>query len=144
MAEILHATLVVRRIDGRWRGALLRGPSGAGKSTAALRCLDAGFRLVADDRVIVFAVEGRVFGRAPAVLVGLIEVRAVGVTTARDVQTLGEIDLVVDARAEPERLPDPETVEVAGVRRPRLHLDLRDPDLPLRLTAALAALQRRL
>ena len=107
MAEILHATLVVRRIEGRWRGALLRGPSGAGKSSAALRCLDAGFHLVADDRVIVFASAGRLFGRAPAPLAGLIEVRTVGVTVAPAVRSLGEIDLVADASTRPERLPEP-------------------------------------
>ena len=51
--------------DGGWRGALIEGPSGAGKSDLALRALDAGFRLVADDRVVVWTSGGRLFGRAP-------------------------------------------------------------------------------
>ena len=49
---IAHAGLLAQRIGGRWKGALIEGPSGAGKSDLALKALDAGFRLVADDRVM--------------------------------------------------------------------------------------------
>ena len=79
MDDIRHAGLIARRIRGRWLGALIEGPSGAGKSDLALRALDRGFRLVADDRVLVWAADGRVFGRAPAPLRGLIEARGLGV-----------------------------------------------------------------
>jgi len=44
---LVHATAIA--IDGR--AVLLRGPSGAGKSDLALRLIDAGARLVADDQV---------------------------------------------------------------------------------------------
>ncbi len=47
---ILHAGLVALRLEGVWRGALIAGPSGVGKSDLALRAIEAGFRLVADDR----------------------------------------------------------------------------------------------
>ena len=69
---------------GGWRGALLRGPSGAGKSEpgAAARCLPVG-RLVADDRTLVWSSAGRLYGRAPAALAGLVEVRGVGVLPTR-------------------------------------------------------------
>ena len=43
---LLHATAVA--IDGR--AVLLRGASGSGKSDLALRLIDAGARLVADDQ----------------------------------------------------------------------------------------------
>jgi serine kinase of HPr protein (carbohydrate metabolism regulator) len=144
MSETLHATLVARRIGGRWRGALVRGPSGAGKSTLALRCLDAGFRLVADDRVVVFASGGRVFGKPPKPLEGLIEVRSLGVIAAPAILRLSEIDLVVDLVPQTDRTPDPDWAEIAGVSLPRLRLPLADADLPRRLTVALAALQRGL
>ena len=62
---ILHAGLVARRQDGYWRGVLIEGASGAGKSDLALRALDHGFRLVADDRVVVWASGGALYGRAP-------------------------------------------------------------------------------
>ena len=46
-SEQIHATCIA--LDGR--GVLLRGPSGSGKSDMALRLIDAGAELVADDRV---------------------------------------------------------------------------------------------
>ena len=60
---ILHAGLVARRQDGYWRGVLIEGASGAGKSDLALRALDHGFRLVADDRVVVWASGGALYGQ---------------------------------------------------------------------------------
>jgi len=55
------------------QGVLLRGPSGAGKSDLALRLIDAGAILVADDRVDVFIKGGVAFARAPANIAGLME-----------------------------------------------------------------------
>src|SRR4051812_25700980 len=77
----IHAGLVATRRDGRWVGVLIEGSSGVGKSDLALRALDTGFRLVADDRVILWASGGRLFGRAPASLAGLAELRGVGVVS---------------------------------------------------------------
>ena len=77
---ILHAGLVALRSAGFWcRGAHRRRLRGHGKSDLALRALGAGFTLVADDRVVIFASSGRLYGRAPTPLSGLIEVRGVGV-----------------------------------------------------------------
>ncbi|MBM3488544.1 MAG: hypothetical protein FJX67_18250, partial [Alphaproteobacteria bacterium] len=50
----LHATCIA--VDGI--GVLVRGASGAGKSDLALRLIDAGARLVADDQVLVEAAAG--------------------------------------------------------------------------------------
>ena len=51
MTVLVHATCVaLRRRGGAWRAVLLRGPSGAGKSDLALRLIEAGGRLVADDQ----------------------------------------------------------------------------------------------
>ena len=51
----VHGTCVA--IAGR--GVLLRAPSGAGKSDLALRLIDAGARLVADDQVELAQDNGR-------------------------------------------------------------------------------------
>jgi len=144
VSQILHATLVARWMDGRLRGVLIRGPSGAGKSTLALRCLEAGFRLIADDRVVVFVSGGRAFGKPPAPLAGLIEVRSVGVVAAPQTAPFSAIDLVVDLVAEPERTPPPQSDQIAGATVQRLSLSMADADLPRRLAIALAALQRGL
>src|SRR6185312_10220968 len=70
-ALLLHATTVA--IDGA--AVLLRGPSGSGKSDLALRLIDAGARLVADDQSELRRVGEVVVVRAPDALRGLIEVR---------------------------------------------------------------------
>lgn len=76
---IRHAGLIALRIGRDWRGVLIEGQSGAGKSDLALRALDVGFRMVADDRVLLWASGGRNFGRAPDTLQGLMETRGAGV-----------------------------------------------------------------
>jgi serine kinase of HPr protein (carbohydrate metabolism regulator) len=139
---VLHAGLVAQRYERRWRGALIRGASGAGKSTLALRALAATFALVADDRTVVWSSGGAVFGKAPAPLAGLIEVRGVGIVDAAQVLPMAPVALLVDLIA--ERMPEPETVILCGVALPRLRLAVDDPHAILRLSAALAASQHRL
>ena len=51
----VHATCI--EVDGM--GVLLRGPSGSGKSDLALRLIDGGARLVADDRTDLAVEDGR-------------------------------------------------------------------------------------
>lgn len=143
---IVHAGLVAQRLAGRWRGALIEGPSGAGKSDLALRALDHGFRLVADDRVVLFACEGRLFGRAPATLAGRIEVRGLDVL-GEPALAFCEVALVL-APGAPERIPDPDWTERLGVRLPRCTLPYREASAPAKLGRALSALyvsnQRRM
>jgi len=60
------------------RGLLILGASGSGKSALALRLVQRGAALVADDRVQVVRRGGALVASAPAALQGLIEVRGVG------------------------------------------------------------------
>jgi serine kinase of HPr protein (carbohydrate metabolism regulator) len=132
---ILHAGLVALRLDGYWKGALILGSSGAGKSDLALRAIDAGFRLVADDRVVVWACEGRLFGRAPAALDGLIEVRGVGVVRMPALEFC-EIALAVHC-GEAERMPDAKPQEICGVAIPGAALQPLEASAPAKLRRAL-------
>ena len=50
---IHHAGLLARWTGGHWRGVLIEGESGSGKSDLALRALDDGWSLVADDRTLL-------------------------------------------------------------------------------------------
>jgi serine kinase of HPr protein (carbohydrate metabolism regulator) len=105
-------------------GVLLRGPSGAGKSDLALRLIDAGARLVADDYVEIECQGDRLTARPPAAIAGLIEVRGVGVIK-HDYVASAPLDLIVDlAAAEAiERLPNAlATEEICGLPVPRLTL----------------------
>ncbi len=128
---ILHANLAAYRRDGRWRGLLLRGPSGVGKSELTLRLLGRGWRLVADDRVIIWTSGEGIWGRAPSPLVGLLEVRAVGVLPAPTL-SYAQITAVIDC-APPEtleRIPEPATTDLLGVNLPFLRLDASSAAAP--------------
>jgi serine kinase of HPr protein (carbohydrate metabolism regulator) len=136
---ILHAGLIALRLGGFWRGALIQGPSGTGKSDLALRALDAGFRLVADDRTLVWRSGGGLFGRAPEPLRGLIEARGHGVLTEPSI-ALAEIVVCVACVAPPdeiERLPDLDAQQVEGVLLPRLALNPLEPSAPAKLRRAM-------
>ena len=134
---IRHAGLIARKRQGRWRGVLIEGPSGAGKSDLALRALDQGFQLVADDRVLLWTAGGRLFGRAPDPLAGLLEVRGQGVAPLRFV-AFCEVVLLAQA-GEPERAPDFTTETILNVPVSRLVVDLLHASAPAKIGRALAA-----
>lgn len=72
---LIHATAVA--IDGQ--AVLLRGPPGAGKSDLALRLIDGGARLISDDQAALRREGANIVVCAPATIVGLIEVRGLGI-----------------------------------------------------------------
>lgn len=111
---ILHAGLIALRFGRDWRGVLIEGASGSGKSDLALRAMQEGFRIVADDRVLVWASGGRTFGRAPDALHGLMETRGAGVLP---VGPLPFCPILMAVRCEPspdavERMPDGGTLDL--------------------------------
>ncbi|MDD3181974.1 MAG: serine/threonine protein kinase [Alphaproteobacteria bacterium] len=71
---ILHTTSVA--LDGK--AVLLAGPSGVGKSDVALRLIESGATLIADDQTKVQQAEGQIIASPPDSIAGLIEVRHVG------------------------------------------------------------------
>jgi RNase adaptor protein for sRNA GlmZ degradation len=136
--DTIHATAVA--LEGH--AVLLIGPSGAGKSDLALRLIDRGWRLVADDRVVLAACAGQLLASAPAVLAGLIEVRGLGIipeTTAP-----APVVLALDLATAPDRLPDPQSRTWHGMAIPVVGFDSFGDSAPIRaeraLRAALAAL----
>lgn len=108
---------------------LIRGPSGSGKSRLALELIEAGHagrlrfaRLVADDRVRLEAVGGRLLASPAKALAGLIEVRGAGLLRM-PYETSAVVGVVVDlAAADASRLPnrDRRKTEVEGISLPRL------------------------
>ena len=84
-------------------GVLLLGPPGCGKSDLVLRLLECGFVLVADDRVNI----ANGVASAPPPLVGLLEVRGLGILRLPFVPST-KIALVADLTARAERLPSPQ------------------------------------
>ena len=134
----IHATAVAVRS----RGVLLVGPPGCGKSDLALRLIDRGATLIADDRVVVTRVGDRVLAAPPPVLAGRLEVRGVGIVDLPHAAGV-RIALVVDLAARPERLPEPATRDVAGVAVPLVAVAAFEASAPLKVEAALAAVAGR-
>lgn len=139
---LAHATCVALRRGKRWRGVLLRGPSGAGKSDLAIRLIEGGARLVADDQTQLSRHGHIVVGSAPATLAGLLEVRGVGIVKLGRSQLLAEapivllVDLVPGERI--ERMPEPGTEDLLGVRTPVLTLAPFEASAATKLRLALA------
>jgi len=129
-----------------WNGlaVLLRGAPGSGKSDLALRLVDAGFTLVADDRVELVLRSGGVIASPPPPLAGLIEVRGIGILDLR-AHTTAPLALLADLApgGEPERLPEPWREELLGVALPAIRLDPAAPSAVARIRLALAALSGR-
>ena len=131
-----HAGLIAIRVGGYWRGVLIEGPPGAGKSDLALRALEQGFSLVADDRVLLWTSAGRLFGRAPDPLRGLLEVRGLQVIGVPALP-LAEVALVARCGAA-DRIPDPRLADIAGVSVPLMDIDPREASAPAKLRRALS------
>ncbi len=135
MAGPIHATAV----DIRGAGVLLVGPSGSGKSDLAMRLIDRGATLVADDRVLVRRAGAELHLSAPPTIVGLIEVRGVGIL-ARPIVDTTVARLVVDLVRRPDRLPEPDVHLLQGVSLPLLALDAFEASAPIKVEWALAHL----
>ena len=88
------------------KGVLLLGRSGAGKSDLALRLIDGGARLVADDRCEIFVRGGKLWACAPRTITGLIEMRGLGIVAMPHTKSAA-IAMVVRLGTAPIRLPKP-------------------------------------
>jgi RNase adaptor protein for sRNA GlmZ degradation len=140
--QLVHATCVA--LDGAegTRGVLIRGPSGAGKSDLALRMIDAGARLVADDQCEIWREEGtgrpRLMASAPETIAGALEVRGLGIV---QVPTVAEAPLALLVDLVPpddvERLPEEEREEMLGLDLPRVALHAFEAAAPAKLRLAL-------
>ena len=127
MTMLVHATCVALRPRGRnWRAVLLRGPSGAGKSDLALRLIEAGARLVADDQTELVRRGNSVIASVPARIAGLIEARGVGIVKLARDQLVARAPLALLADLAPpehiERLPEAARERLLGLDLPVLML----------------------
>lgn len=118
-AEQVHGTCVA--IDGA--GVLLLGPSGSGKSDLAVRLIDGGAELVADDRVDLARRDAGLVASAPETLAGRIEVRGLGIVRMghrAHAPLVLAVRLVAPEHV--ERMPEPASEAFCGVNLPLVRL----------------------
>ena len=134
---LVHGTTVA--IGGR--GVLLRGPSGSGKSDLALRLIDAGGQLVADDQGHLWREGDSILVRSPKPIAGLIEVRGIGIMRV-DSLPVARLALIADlvAPQHVERLPEPRSETIFGVAIPLVALAPFEASAPAKVRLALAAI----
>lgn len=98
-------------------GVLLTGESGMGKSETALELIRQGNVLISDDRVDVMHIHNHIFGHAPEIIKGLLEIRGIGIIDvekmfgAMAISDSENVDLVIklvpfEAEADYNRLGD--------------------------------------
>ena len=133
-SSTIHASAV---LIGAY-AVLIRGPSGAGKSQLAWQLINAApaqipfARLVGDDRLFVEARHGRLIVCPAPELVGLLEIRGLGIRRL-PCEPRAVAGLVVDlAAADADRLPAHEAfrTEILGITLPRLPVAASQPALP--------------
>ena len=134
----IHASCVA--IGGK--GVLLLGESGAGKSDLALRLIDEGASLVADDRCALFLSRGKLWARPPQTIAGLLEMRGLGIIALPHLAKV-PIAMAVVLKARPgPRLPDPAWYRAPGALRaaskvPLIVVNGASVSAPARIRAAL-------
>ena len=142
MSEPIHATAVLAGAHG----ILIRGPSGAGKSALALAMTERGATLVADDRVFLSAVNGRLLATAPAATSGMVELRGRGIVR-REHERNVVVSLVVDivGAESVERMAEESELatEILGIGIPRQPVSAGSEGAVKLIEAALAALSSR-
>ena len=132
ISDRLHATAIV---IGR-RAVLLVGQSGAGKSDLALRLIDRGAVLIADDQVVLRVDDAVLIAQSPPAIRGMMEVRGVGIVDTPTIAEAG-VALIVDLDSVPDRLPDPRSRNIGGVEVPLIALNGLEASAPIKVEAAL-------
>ncbi len=109
----VHGTSVAFLLGDQWFAVLLRGSSGSGKSDLALRLIESGARLVADDQTELQVQDGGIVASVPERLAGRIEVRGVGIVEIEHLAS-ARLVLVCDLCASEDvpRMPEEECVQL--------------------------------
>jgi len=124
-AACIHGTVV--SVAGL--GVLLLGPSGSGKSDLALRLIDRGAVLVADDAVALTRRSARLVASAPGHLRGKLEVRSIGIVEFPSVDE-AVIALAVDLGA------NGSSVRLRGIMVPTIALASQHASAPMAVERA--------
>lgn len=142
----LHASAVELQCGSHRAGVLLQGEPGAGKSALALQLISRPApnpatgeiitaQLVSDDQVVVDTAYSTVTLSAPQRLLGLLEVRGIGIMRLPAVSSPVPLDIVINHREQHllERMPRPQCIDIGSDRFVLHHLDFSRWDAAIRV-----------
>ncbi|MEX2628305.1 MAG: RNase adapter RapZ [Tistlia sp.] len=140
--EEIHATCVALPSPIGPLGVLLLGAAASGKSDLALRLVDAGGWLVADDRVRLSEEDGRLQARPVPGYAGMLALRGLGlaqITRLEEAPVALAVRLVPSDGAPGDPLPEERPERLAGHEVPAIGLDASAASAVSRIRLALAA-----
>ncbi len=132
--ETVHATAVM--IEEK--GVLLRGPPRSGKSDLALRLINDGAILIADDRTALTLRDGAVIAQCPASIAGQLEVRGIGIVDLPYIEEAA-LSMIVDlvSSDQVDRLPAQHMEELLGCRISSITLAPFEASAPAKIKMAI-------
>jgi hypothetical protein len=126
---------------------LIMGPPGSGKSDLALRLIERGARLIADDQTAIYLQDGRLFAESPPAIRGKLEMRGLGVISLETAAPCPlQLVVEIDPAHEIARMPDPAffappTPLGAAARIPLIRLKPFEASAPIKIVAAASAFE---
>ena len=137
--QTLHGTIV----DVAGSGVLLRGPSGSGKSDLALRLIDRGATLVADDQFLTRSSRRGLAVYSPESLYGMLEVRGLGILSVPAIKST-ILRLVVDivGAGDIPRFPEQTFTNIEGEKIHTLRANAFEHSTPIKIELAVRDLKR--
>jgi len=136
--QMLHASCVAVGA----KSVLLMGEPGGGKSDLALRLIDRGGKLVADDQVVLTRKGKEILTSCPDSIKGLIEIRGVGIFKTAHKQNVPLLLIVqLSHREWIERLPHPEPYDCLGISIPQMRVCAFEASTAIKIEMAMTSLQ---
>ena len=126
-------------------GVLIRGPSGSGKSDLALRLIDDGANLIADDQVDIKSAGQGLYLSPPDNIAGLLEVRGIGVIRIEydwDVKLCLIVEL--DLSKEMQRIPIIKEEFIKNIPVPIINMNAFETSILAKIKIILSYLDKKI
>lgn len=138
--ERVYGTCIA--INGR--AVLFRGPSASGKSDLALRVVEAGGHLVADDQTMLTRENDTLVATCPETISGRIEIRGIGILPVPTIRR-APLSLVMDLvpSEQIDRFPDPRRCQYLGIDVPLLNIAPFEVSAAAKVRLALTSLDNQ-
>ena len=111
-------------------GVLLMGKSGIGKSETSLELIKKGHCLVSDDKVDISLVRDKLIGRAPDLILGMMEVRGIGIIDVPRMFGINSLKESARINFAIKLVPFSERLQVERIGMQTEHIEILDEKVP--------------